>query len=261
MAWGVVGLHQAWRRGWLHHARPVRWSLDLFGNQVLLACGLLISSLVASGVAAMLGAKGGTDPSPAVSFWCIVASAGVTIGVWRALSGRGERNQTAALPLRRAVTAGVVGLLVAWPLISLVTVLGSWMQVRLGGPPAPETAHQTLEQLRRHSNEASAWALGLALVFLTPLAEELVWRGAVQQALKGIGLHRTAAVTASATLFALVHWSAVPPEARLAALPALALLGVTLGWLMERCGRIAAPYAAHAAFNLANLLLFSMLPG
>ena len=39
------------------------------------------------------------------------------------------------------------------------------------------------------------------------------------------------------------------------------LLGVTLGWLMERCGRIAAPYAAHAAFNLANLLLFSMRPG
>ena len=42
---------------------------------------------------------------------------------------------------------------------------------------------------------------------------------------------------------------------------ALALLGVALGWMMERCGRLAAPVAAHAAFNLANLLLFSMLPG
>ena len=261
MAWGAIGLHQAWRRGWLHHARAVRWSLDLFGDQVLLACGLLLSGLAASGVAALLGARQGVEPTPTVSFWAIVASTACTVTAWRALSVRDLRPTAPAMPVTRAMIAGLAALLVAWPLVSLLTVVGSFVQMRLGGPPTPGTAHQTLELLHAHAGEASAWALGVALVALTPLAEELVWRGAVQQALKAIGLPRHAAIACSAVMFAMVHWSAVPPDARLSALPALALLGVTLGWLMERCGRIAAPYAAHAAFNLANLLLFSMLPG
>lgn len=264
MLWAAVALQQAWRRGWMHGPRTVAWPLDLFGDQVLLACGMLVSSLAASGVAAALGAKPGSPPSPTVSFWAIVVSSGVTIAAWLALRDSRSRAAVNSPPhttFGRACIAGLAGLLVTWPLVSLVTLAGSWAQRLLGGPPTPESGHQTLDLLRTHAGETSAWALGLAVVLLSPLVEELVWRGAVQQALKALGFPRLAAIVTTATLFALIHWSAVPPDARLSALPALALLGVTLGWLMERCGRIAAPWAAHAAFNLSNLLLFSMLPG
>ena len=104
-----------------------------------------------------------------------------------------------------------------------------------------------------------AWGVALAVVTLTPLTEEVVWRGAVQQALKRLGIPRLAAIGCTSVLFAMVHWNAVPDASRLSALPALAMLGFALGWLMERTGRLIAPVVAHAAFNAANLLLFSML--
>ncbi|NBV63570.1 MAG: CPBP family intramembrane metalloprotease, partial [Planctomycetes bacterium] len=107
--------------------------------------------------------------------------------------------------------------------------------------------------------EPAAWGVALAVVTLTPLSEEVVWRGAVQQALKRLGIPRLPAIGCTAVLFAMVHWNAVPDASRLSALPALAMLGFALGWLMERTGRLIAPVAAHAAFNAANLLLFSML--
>lgn len=125
----------------------------------------------------------------------------------------------------------------------------------------PEVAHQTLEQLRTHAHDPLAWLLALAVIFLTPLTEEVLWRGAVQQAFKSAGLPRLLAMIGASALFALVHWNAVPPEARAGALPALFLLGLLFGWLFERCGTLLAPFAAHAAFNAANLILFSTLPG
>jgi membrane protease YdiL (CAAX protease family) len=83
----------------------------------------------------------------------------------------------------------------------------------------------------------------------------------VQQAFKSAGLPRTLAMIAASGLFALVHWNAVPVDARAGALPALFVLGLLFGWLFERTGRLLASITAHAAFNAANLLLFSTLPG
>ena len=259
----LAGLSLAWRRGWLHGARSVRWNLNLFDDQVLIACGVLLSGLVTSLAAAALGATQSQPPSPGVSLVALIASCGTTLAAWWGLS-RSRATiaaDTGNASLRNALLAGLVGLAVCWPLVALVSHLGSAIQQRLGGPPVPEVAHDTLAMLRTHANEPAAWLLAIAVVTITPLAEEVLWRGAVQQALKAAGLPRTAAITMASVLFALVHWNAVPADARLGALPALAALGFAFGWLMERCGRLAAPVAAHAAFNAANLLLFSMLPG
>ena len=261
-AWMVAGLAVAWRRGWLHGARTVRWRLGLFEDQVLVACGVLLSGLVASLVASVLGAQPGVPPTLGVSLASLVASCGTTILAWRVLARSCPATDAGvATPTRAAIGAGVAGLAIAWPIVALVSHLGGAVQQRLGGPPVPEVAHDTLTMLRGHASEPAAWLLAVAVVTLTPLAEEVLWRGAVQQALKAAGLPRVVAVAAASALFAVVHWNAVPPEARLGALPALAALGFVFGWLMERTGRLAAPVAAHAAFNAANLLLFSMLPG
>jgi len=160
----------------------------------------------------------------------------------------------------RAALAGLLGLAIVWPCMSLLSNFGSLIQQSFGGSATPDVAHFTLAMLREHAREPAAWAICVVVVFISPLAEEVVWRGAVQQALKYLRLPRMAAVAITAVMFAMVHWSAIPETARISALPALAALGFALGWLMERCGRIAAPFAAHAAFNAANLLLFSMLP-
>lgn len=262
VAWAVAALAVAWRRGWLHHPRAVAWKLNLFDDQVLIACGVLLSGLVASLLATLLGARPDRAPTPGISLAALVASCGTTVAAWWMLArARPSPSVIDQVPIRRATLAGLLGLVVAWPIVALVSHLGSAVQQWLGGPPVPEIAHDTLAMLRVHAHEPAAWLLAISVVALAPLAEELLWRGAVQQALKAVGLPRLAAVACSSSLFALVHWNAVPADARLGALPALAALGFAFGWLMERCGRLAAPVAAHAAFNAANLLLFSMLPG
>ncbi len=164
------------------------------------------------------------------------------------------------MPASHAAIMGAVGLAAIWPWMVLISHTGEWLHTLGGGTPAPDIAHSTLQLLMANSRSISAWMIGLLVVTLTPITEEILWRGAAQQWLKSVGLPRGIAIAVTALLFALVHWGAVPADARFSALPALLALGIALGWLMERTGNLIAPIAAHAAFNAVNLLLFSMLP-
>ena len=260
MLWAATALTIATRRGWLDRPRPVRWRTVPMGDQSIMLAGLLVSGLAVSVVASLAGAKPGESPTSVVSLLGMITASAVTLCTWLALRRAPDASiGTAPLTMPGAAVAGLTGLVVAWPCVALVANLGDLAQVALGGSPAPDVAHITLESLRAHAREPSAWGVALAVVTLTPLTEEVVWRGAVQQSLKRVGLPRLVAVGVTAALFALVHWSAVPEASRLSALPALAMLGFALGWLMERTGRLIAPVVAHGAFNAANLLLFSML--
>ena len=260
-AWAVGGLALAMQRGWLHQARLVRWRTNQLGDQVIMMCGLLVSGMVASVVVTLLGASAGGSLTSGASLLAMLTASAVTLGAWLMVrqpepTGMDTRS---AMPTSRAVVAGLIGLAIVWPWVSLVANIGNLVQSALGGATPPDVAHRTLDALREHVHEPSAWGVALVVVTLTPLTEEVVWRGAVQQALKRLGIPRLAAIGCTAVLFALVHWNAVPDASRLSALPALAMLGFALGWLMERTGRLIAPVVAHAAFNAANLLLFSML--
>jgi membrane protease YdiL (CAAX protease family) len=226
-----------------------------------MACGLLVSGMVASVVVTLLGASAGESLISGASLLAMLTASAVTLGAWLIVrqpepAGVDARS---SMPTSRAVMAGLIGLMIVWPWVSLVANIGNLVQSALGGATPPDVAHRTLDALREHVHEPAAWGVALVVVTLTPLTEEVVWRGAVQQALKRLGIPRLAAIGCTAALFALVHWNAVPDASRLSALPALAMLGFALGWLMERTGRLIAPVAAHAAFNAANLLLFSML--
>jgi membrane protease YdiL (CAAX protease family) len=260
-AWAVGGLALAMQRGWLHQARLVRWRTNQLGDQVIMMCGLLVSGMVASVVVTLLGASAGGSLTSGASLLAMLTGSAVTLGAWLMVrqpepTGMDTRG---TMPTSRAVVAGLIGLAIVWPWVSLVANIGNLVQSALGGATPPDVAHRTLDALREHVHEPSAWGVALVVVTLTPLTEEVVWRGAVQQALKRLGIPRLAAIGCTAVLFALVHWNAVPDASRLSALPALAMLGFALGWLMERTGRLIAPVVAHAAFNAANLLLFSML--
>lgn len=266
VAWALAGIVFAARSGWLHKPVPVRWNLGLFEDQVLIACGVLLSGVVASLVASALGARPDADIAPATSLAALLASSAVTVGTWALLSRNARALHEAPAPSSgsrpaRTIAIGVLALALAWPLVALATRAGEFVQISAGGPPVPDVAHTTLTQLRAHASDPFAWLLAIAIVLVTPLAEEVLWRGGVQQALKSAGLPRALALVIASALFALVHWNAVPADARAGALPALLMLGLLFGWLMERTGGLLAAVSAHAAFNAANLLLFSTLPG
>ena len=103
----------------------------------------------------------------------------------------------------------------------------------------------------------AAWAPAplLTLLVIAPVAEELVFRGAVQEALlrQLNGRHPAAALAANgltALAIAAVH-AALRPDmlAGLTLLPSL-----LIGWVYQRRRRLAPCMALHALFNVAWLL-------
>ena len=90
------------------------------------------------------------------------------------------------------------------------------------------------------------WLFVLGTVVAAPVAEELVFRGFLQPALRP-RLGAKGAIAATALAFGLVH----PPPL---ALPA-ALLGAGFGWLAMRSGSLLPAILAHAVHNGATIAL------
>ena len=87
-----------------------------------------------------------------------------------------------------------------------------------------------------------SWTEALLLALFSGVAEELLFRGAIQPSL-GLGL--------TSLLFAFVHW---PMNARLIPWTISAgLMGLAFGWAFERSGHVAGPVVAHFVINLINL--------
>jgi len=105
------------------------------------------------------------------------------------------------------------------------------------------------------AEEAEGWPARVAVVvvsvILAPLAEELVFRGVLLRALvRRFSARR--AVLIAALAFALTHllldFNAAP------AIPALFLVGVVLGLLVQRYGRLGPAVMGHVGFNLVGVL-------
>jgi membrane protease YdiL (CAAX protease family) len=225
---------------------------------VRLAIAVIMASPVAALAGTWMGVRTGANPTLDQMLALSLAAAASPIAAWLLLPP--AAGTAASTRLTTAMLAGLLGLLVCWPFLQLVIDGASRLQQALGGEAAPALGHSTLQSLRAQASEPAAWGVAATAVLITPLAEEITWRGLIQQALKRARLPLPAAILLTSAGFALFHWSVLPAAARPGGLAALMLLGVTLGWLTERTGRIEAAMTAHAAFNLANLLLFSMLP-
>ena len=143
--------------------------------------------------------------------------------------------------------------LMLWPVTQAIGGGVAWVQ-SWWGAVAPAVAHQTLEALS-HSGVRDPWwwlaILGAAV--LAPVAEELLYRGLLQQGLKAAGLKPRGAIAVTSILFAIVHWGVLTEGSQVGALATLVVLSVGWGMLYERTGRLWAPMIAHAAFNAANL--------
>lgn len=89
-------------------------------------------------------------------------------------------------------------------------------------------------------------ALAAGIVVVTPLGEELLFRGLVQSV-----FHRNMPVSAALILSGAVFGAA---HAALFLMPALTVLGIMLGFVFYRTGNLAYPLMIHAGFNFVSLL-------
>lgn len=95
----------------------------------------------------------------------------------------------------------------------------------------------------------------LAVGILAPLAEEVVFRGAILRTLLGLFSQRWhwAAIIISALLFGLVHGN-VPQGVH------AALIGLLLGWMYYRTDSIFPGVVFHWVNNTVAFLLFNLMP-
>ncbi len=143
-----------------------------------------------------------------------------------------------------------------WSVVAAVgaVIPSAWLQEMM--PELPNIAEQQFDMILRNR-----WGY-LAVGLLAPVAEEIVFRGAVlrSQLHAGGSLSPAASsrsplvpIVVSAVLFALVH---VNP----AQMPHAFLVGLLLGWMYWRTGSILPAVAFHWANNSIAYILYNVYP-
>jgi len=162
--------------------------------------------------------------------------------------GRG-RDRSRATGTGASVVAGAVTLVVLWPVVAGVSLVSGLVTQIIRGEPVDAIAHETLQRLVE--SPANAWlaVVAVQVVLVTPVLEEVMYRGILQRTLVKLDLGRWAAILITSAVFVTMHWSVVP----LHGLPPLFVLALGFGWVYERTGRLTAPIVMHILFNAVNL--------
>ena len=142
---------------------------------------------------------------------------------------------------------GLHGLLLVLPLVAL----SGWLIERFWSDPGG--SNPLLEMVLTGRDPLALFCLALTALVLAPLFEETLFRGVL---LPAVGRRHggPTAVVASAAIFAVAHLS-------LSELAPLFVLGLGLGWLRWRSGRLASCALMHGLWNgmtFANLLLLGL---
>lgn len=106
--------------------------------------------------------------------------------------------------------------------------------------------------------DAAVWVSLIVAVTVSPIVEELLFRGLLQRALAdGIRTSppwvvHSVSVLVTTLVFVASH-AITPAGTTLGVVTALVLVGITCGVLTVVTGRLAAPIAAHVVFNLTGV--------
>jgi len=255
----------AHRRRWLVlEGRPgLGWLTSPMHLMLMCVATWLAGGVATLAAARALGLDGTIDPAAlSVRQMAIVTASSMGAGMLTAVGliiwlRRIQLAPRATNSPARSIAFGVAMLVAWWPAIASAGWVAGQVQLMSTGIEPPAIGHTTLEHMVHGARDVWWWLMGLSAIVLAPILEECIYRGFVQQALRRAGLGPWAAVLLASVVFTLMHVGSVPAEARAASLTSLAVLSCCFGWVAERTGSLAAPIAAHVAFNLANLVIAS----
>lgn len=256
-------LRQLWlaRRGRLSDAPPLSGPpLDLVDVTLLIAGGfvligeVLMPQLLQGPLVALLGGLGLAVPLEqglqVLLLYLLLMSAPLVI-LAAMLRGRGLPPAGGWLqwhwqPPASALARAAATVLMVLPAVALC----GWLIERLW--PDAGGSNPLLDLVLTNPDPSALACFALTATVLAPLFEETLFRGVLLPALAR-RLGPLPAVLASAAVFALAHLS-------LTELVPLLVLGVGLGWLRWRSGRLAASVLMHGLWNgltFLNLLVLA----
>ncbi len=157
-------------------------------------------------------------------------------------------------PSLGSILAGILTLALAWPVVTCVGALATWVHATWFGSVPDPVAHPTLKALVERKSDP--WVLtqaGLAII-AAPILEEILYRGMLQSALVAAFGRAWVGVLLTSALFAAAHTvgqATVPWYAAVA----LFALSCCIGLALERTGRLGVAIGMHVAFNAANVLM------
>ncbi|MFT3788849.1 MAG: CPBP family intramembrane metalloprotease [Tepidisphaeraceae bacterium] len=141
--------------------------------------------------------------------------------------------------------AGLLGLLVAVPWVYFVMSVAQIVYAAFGH--ASKSEHEMLTLMRQTHDSLVLVLTIVNAVLIAPVAEELLFRGHVQTALRTTTGRPWVAILATSALFAVIHpwWS----------IPGILVLAICLGYLYERTASLWACIALHVGFNLLSTVV------
>jgi len=203
-----------------------------------------------------------------IIFLAIQAVSGIVVpAVWKLITG--TTDMTVSMMIVTTVVFSVVAialfLMTRWAEVSprwlrtrqwmvlfwsVVAALGAmvpstWLQEHL--PELPNFVENEFDMIL--SNRWGYLTIGL----LAPLAEEIVFRGAVLKSLLTSRFSPLVAVLVSALIFSVSHLNPVQ-------MPHAFLVGLLLGWMYWRTGSILPGMAYHWANNTAAYVIYHVYP-
>lgn len=230
MRWGLPDVGLAWLAGLvaaLLFGSVVAGAADVPADRVGDDIGVLLASVIGQGVG-IVGA-----------LWLVARTKG--------RRGLADFGLVARLPDDRWSRA------LAWLLggVALQVAILPFLQVLVNVHGRVDT-QDVVEQFER-AQGANLVLFAVLVVTVAPLAEELLFRGALLRAL----MRRTTpawAAIGSALLFAAVHPLSSPEIGSLIAVPGLFLLGLVSAGAAIRTGNLSASILLHAGFNLLTAI-------
>ena len=121
--------------------------------------------------------------------------------------------------------------------------------------PQEDTGIRTNLFLAHRPSTAAIIMLAAAACIGAPIFEELFFRGIVQTIFaRDLGMG--AAIVVQATLFGLAHYQlGMTADEAVIRIVSIGVVGLFLGWLRARTGRLGAGMAAHSTYNIIIVLV------
>ena len=150
---------------------------------------------------------------------------------------------------------GAGGFLASWPLCVALLAVASRL-IEWLAPTYPLETHGAIQALHQPDLPITCvvW-IYLVAAALTPLAEEIFFRGLLQTGLVSLLRWRWGGVLLTGLVFGCVH------HAQLQAVLPLTAFGICLGYVYEKSGSLTAVVLMHAMFNVKTLLWDALLSG
>ncbi len=141
----------------------------------------------------------------------------------------------------RCLFLGLCAGLISFPMVIGLGQFSALCMTLIGVEPQSQ---QTVEVLKSTLSVTHQIVFGIMIIFVAPLAEEIIFRGILYPLMKKNG-HRYTALWGSSLLFGLIHSNVMT-------FVPLTLFSVFLTLLYEKTDNLTTPMVTHGVFNALN---------